>query len=496
MCQELKLFGFIEETLKELENRWEKLEDISKELEMFFEQILYKANKGYININYRVKSKKSLKEKIIRNDYYQKYDTKEKLFDNIPDIIGLRLECRFIQDETEIYKFLKKYFSEKTEDAEDFYYNLYNPNIILDLGSKQPKEQKNGIKMYRIDGRYLGGQHPVNFEIQIKSLVNIFWSEIEHKIIYKNYNYVIADSFYKDIMKAIKNSLTTIDQQLLLISNQFDMGDTTSPEKREEQLENLLSKMIYDIFAARIKDSIGVLVDFRKSCETIVKYVFRHLFNHDIERYSDNLSAGFDRLRQINESKIDFKEQITFEREPVFQNTCTSLLGTHIKSCMNEQFQWSLFFRVLFEIELGNNTEDFECFMHYYSEKIYDKISTGRLCSNFIVSETQVIIDTLMIQFAHIFIQANSVELLYDHVVEQIVRTMNIVIDTVYRNILTMEQWEKEKDIYLTLLELRLFTLFSMDIKAERVLDFLERVRYSKSNIEMPKGILKYIYKL
>ncbi|WP_069998947.1 GTP pyrophosphokinase [Cellulosilyticum sp. I15G10I2] len=493
---ELKLFAFIEEILSSLEDRKESLDQVSKELEVFFEELLYTANKGYININSRVKSKKSLKEKIIRNDYYQKYDTKEKLFDNIPDIIGLRLECRFIQDETEIYKFLKKYFNEKVEDIEDYYYSACNPNIMLDLGSKQPKEQKNGIKMYRIDGKYWGGQRPINFEIQIKSLVNIFWSEIEHKIIYKNYNYVIADAFYKDIMKAIKNSLTTIDQQLLLISNQFDMGDTTSLDKKEEQLENLLSKIIYDIFAVRIKDSIGVLVDFRKSCEAIVKYVFRHALGNDIENYSNNLILGFERLRKIDQSKIDFKEQIVFEREPIFQNECTSLLGSHIKECINDQFQWSLFFRVLFEIELDNNVEDFENYIQYYIEKIYCKIASNRLSSNFTMEETQCILDTLMIQFVNIFIQVNSVELLYDNVVEQIIRIMNIVIDALYRNILTFEQWEKEQDIYLTLLELRLFTLFNMDIKAEKVLDFLERVRYSRSNIEMPKGILKYIYKL
>ena len=493
---ELKLFGFIEEILNTLEDMKENLEEVSEELEVFFEQLLYTANKGYININTRVKSRKSLKEKIIRNDYYQKYDTKEKLFDNTPDIIGLRLECRFIQDETEIYKFLKKCFNEKVEEFEDHYCNPCNPSIILDLGSKQPKEQKNGIKMYRIDGKFLGGRKNINFEIQIKSLVNIFWSEIEHKIIYKNYNYVIADAFYKDIMKAINNSLTTIDQQLLLISNQFDTGDTNSFDKREEQLENLLSKIIYDIFAARIKDSIGVLVDFRKSCEAIVKYVLRHPLDNNIESYNNNLMIGVDRLRQLDQSKINFKEQIVFEREPIFQNKCASALGNNIKECMNEEFQWSLFFRVLFEIELGNNVEDFENFIHYYTEKIYCKIASNRLCSNFTVEETESISDTLMLQFVDIFIKVNSVELLYDNVVEQIIRKMNIVIDALYRNILTFEQWEDEKDIYLTLLELRLFTLFSVDIKPEKVLDFLERVRYSKSNIEMPKGMLKYIYKI
>lgn len=493
---ELKLFGFIEEVLEELDKMKVQLEEVSEEIETYFEELLCATNKGYININSRVKSKKSLKEKIIRNDYYQKYDTKEKLFDNISDLIGIRLECKFVQDETEIYKFIKRHFNEKAEGFEDYYYNASEPNIIFNLGGKQPKEQKNGVKMYRIDGKYLGGQKNINFEIQIKSLVNIFWSEIEHKIIYKNYNYIIADNFYKDIMKAIKNSLTTIDQQLLLISNQIETGETNTIDKREEQLENLLSKIIYDMFAIRMKDSIGVLVDFRKSCEAIVKYVFRDALENNIDKYNHNLITGFDRLKQIDQSSIDFKQKIIFEREPVFDNEYTAVLGTHIKNYTNEEFQWCLFFRVLFAIEVDNNVGDFETFIHYYTDKIYHKISCNRLSSNFTVKETKEILDTIMIQFAAIFIKVNSVELLYENVIEQITKIANSVIDTLYRNILTFEQWEEEKDIYLTLFELRLVTLFNIDIKPETVLDFLERVRYSKSNIEMPKGILKYIYKV
>ena len=35
----------------------------------------------------------------------------------------------------------------------------------------------------------------VNFELQVKSLIHVFWSEIEHEIIYKNNNYMLMDGF-------------------------------------------------------------------------------------------------------------------------------------------------------------------------------------------------------------------------------------------------------------------------------------------------------------
>lgn len=47
------------------------------------------------------------------------------------------------------------------------------------------KNKKNGFEIYRIDGVYEYNDQLFNFELQIKSLVNVFWGEIEHKIIYK-----------------------------------------------------------------------------------------------------------------------------------------------------------------------------------------------------------------------------------------------------------------------------------------------------------------------
>ncbi len=50
-------------------------------------------------------------------------------------------------------------------------------------------------------------------------MVNNFWGEIEHKIIYKNYNMILGDKFYKNILNSIKNNLCLIDNQLLTIFN-------------------------------------------------------------------------------------------------------------------------------------------------------------------------------------------------------------------------------------------------------------------------------------
>lgn len=493
---ELKLFGFIEEVLQDLEEKRPYLNEISEEIEVFFESLLIKSEEGYLNINSRVKSAKSLKEKIIRNQYYQKYNTKEMLFRHLPDVIGMRIECRFIQDEADLYKYIKKAFNEKSEYYEEYYCTPQKKNLLLNLSGKQPQEQKNGMKIYRIDGKYITDEMEVNFELQIKSLVNVFWGEIEHKVIYKNFNYVIADQFYKDIMKSIKTSLSTIDQQLLLISNQFAKSEGTDVEYQEKQMEKMLAKVVYDIFAKRMEESIGVLVDFRKSCEAIVRYVFRDTLDKDTATVSENFTIGFEKMRSIEEDLIDFTQSLEFDKEPEYRDAYTKVIGEHIKSRINEEFQWNLFFRILFAIEPENNRGDFENYLHYYTQRLYSKINYSKLNGNFTDEETKDILDKVLLKFAECFVKINSVELLYDNMMEQVIKHINNIVESIYKNVLIYEEWESVQDIYLNLLEVKIYMTFNIDIESKKALAILDAIRATKSNVEVPKGMIKYICKL
>jgi len=121
---ELKMFNFIEEVIEGLEKINDELQDDAKELEIYFEKLLEDSNDGDIKVDSRVKSSSSLREKIIRNSYYKKYKSSEEVILNLQDLIGVRIECRFIQDEMQIYKILKKLFKKRNEDG--YYYNPLN----------------------------------------------------------------------------------------------------------------------------------------------------------------------------------------------------------------------------------------------------------------------------------------------------------------------------------------------------------------------------------
>lgn len=491
---ELKMFSFINEVTKTLKSLNEKLEIASDEIENYFEEILLLNNEGYLNINSRVKSEESLKEKVLRNSYYKKYKSSDELIDNLSDLIGVRIECRFIEDEDKVYKVLLKHFNEIHTDG--YYYNSLNKNIRLELESKQPLEQKNGFEIYKIDGIYEYNNTTFNFELQIKSLVNIFWGEIEHKIIYKNNNYMVWDSFFKDMMGSIKKNLSMIDNQLLIIDNQFNKINAINLVDRKFQVETALSKIIYDIFSTKMKNSIGFIVDFKKSCDTIMKYIFRTNNAENMDDYNATLLKTFSRLNEIGKNNVDFNTEIKFERVIYLEDEFSRIISKEILNSINSDFKWNTFFRILFEIELGNNAEDFETFISFIRNRFYNNKSFSKLYVSFGEEKGNKIIDALMLNIANSFKSIDSINFIYDDSIEQMNEILDNFVDLICKKTKSYEEWEESKDIYLELFNLKKLSLFGVNIEINKVRELIEKVKDSDAKIKIGKGILDHIDKL
>lgn len=491
---ELKMFNFIEEVIGCLEEINDELQDKAKDLEIYFEKLLENNNDGDIKVNSRVKSSSSLREKIIRNNYYKKYKSGEEVISNLSDLIGVRVECRFIEDEMVIFKILKRLFNKRNADG--YYYNELNENIRLELSGKQPQEQKNGFEIFRIDGVYEINDRIIRFELQIKSLVNIFWGELEHKIVYKDHNYRIADGFLKELMGSIKKNLTMIDNQLLMIYNQFNSINSIDPMMRKSKVEIFLSKIIYDIFSAKMQNNIGFGVDFKESCDTIMKYIFRTRNAENLDDYNKTMVKTMDRLNSIGKNDVNFNSEIEFEREIHFEDAFSNKIGYIILNSINNEFQWNLFFRILFEIELGNNAEDFETFIKFVRTRFYENDSFLRLHSILNEEEFEGVKNDIMLTIAHSFEIVDSIEFIYDNNIDEINEVITSLIDLICEKISTYEEWEKTRDIGLNLLHFKVLSIFNCKVETYKVKELIEMVKSGAYKIEISKSILKYIDKL
>lgn len=439
-------FRYIDKALTTLDEKNEQLEVISKLLQMEFTEIMKLYTMDYLSITTRVKSRDSLKEKILRQGYYKKYNDPIRLIYQLSDLIGVRIECRFEQDERDIYKMLKKHFNIRNEEG--YYYNEMNPNVKLSLDGRQPQKQKNGFKIFRIDGIVTDTDTHLPFELQIKSLVNSFWGEIEHKIIYKNYNYLLVDDLLIEMMHSIKNNLALLDKQLLSIYRNVEQRQTDEDYQRKT-LEDVMAKMCNDVFAKQLKEQIGMNVNIKKACQTIMKYTFSPTQMLGFTDMSESLIKALERISEISNENVEFNVPITFSREPIYSTMFAQIIGPYFRDVMNKEFHWNLFFKILFAIEPQDSVDDFEKFLGFLETAYQTSPAMSRL-KKILYSQLDDHADEVLTAFsetvAHAIVTIDDVECVYEDKMTKVASIMTDSLREVTANMTTYDQWQSEKE--------------------------------------------------
>lgn len=362
----LDLFHKIDQTLALYQENVSLYEYHDKKLVSFFRSIASGPHDFLVGINSRVKSAESIKEKIIRSRIYMKMDQPDEILHHMSDVIGLTLECRFMSDEKELLELLREKFL--LSDDGTHFYTEENPNIWLNLKASQPQVQKNGYEIYRLDGILWEEEQSIRFEVQIKALVNLFWSNIEHKLVYKNTNYFEYDSFMKEILSSIKDNLQTIDNQLSIVYRQ--MQHINASETNEENFENLITKSLNDLFALKMSNSIGFSINIKNMSTIISHYIFVKDLKY--ETSTDRFAILFQTFKRLSNTNIDFESEIQFESYIVPNNNFEAIFGEYLYSVINLDYEWHAFFKMLFFIEPGNNIEDFQLFLKVIQAYLMD----------------------------------------------------------------------------------------------------------------------------
>ena len=373
----LNVFSYLEEACAVLEEKRLRYVENGAWITEFFEKTLSDAEET-VGVTYRIKTAASLKEKLVRNSLYKQYTARE-VVGACSDIIGVRVECRFEGDEKTVYGKLCQFFGVPCEEAGEGYFRPEGEHrIMLKLGSPQPEKQRNGLSIYRIDGCVFSDGERYNFELQVKSLVNSFWSEIEHKIIYKNKRYMLIDDFVSELMGSINENLKNIDRQLNML---FRRCLDTSHSEQREALENMLLTLINEVYSRLVEKRAGIAANIKPYSQALVKYILGYsTFAHrktmpakslpvQDAPYGGTTVRFMDWLRRVDFNDIRIGECI--ELPPVeYETELQAAIGKKLMAEMNEDFFCNTFFHILFSVEVGNDLQDFSTYVRYYAHRI------------------------------------------------------------------------------------------------------------------------------
>lgn len=337
-----------------------------------------------IAVTSRIKTRDSLKEKILRNSLYKEFEPERLVFE-MHDIIGVRIECRFFKDEAFLYQKIRETFSVDVGDG--FFSPVGKKAVKLKLDTPQPERQKNGFNIYRIDGSVAYAGETYNFELQIKSLVNSFWSEIEHKLIYKNIRYSPADNLMKELLNSIHESLTGVDHQLNLI---FDRINGNSLTNQQAQLQNMLTLGLNEVYTAIVKSKTGIDVGITDYSEAVVVYLLtassyaRDLGGVPLKKivregilgsdesdddelnYSGLLVNLMEWMRNVDYGTISIGEKIDLPMPTDVDAEVCKVFHNNI----NSDFYLNTFFHIFFSLERGDDLQDFSDYIRYYTNRI------------------------------------------------------------------------------------------------------------------------------
>ena len=237
-----------------------------------------------------------------------------------------------------------------------------------------------------------------------------------------------------------------VDKQLMILFNHLKELDEADIDKRKEQLETILSKIIYDIYSEKTKKEFGIVLDYRKSCDILVSYVLKQNEFNDPMNYDNVYLKVLSRLYQLREKDLDLNEYIEFEREICFEDEFSRKIGKAILEIINKDFKWNLFFKILFMIESGSNADEFEKFIIFLRDRFLNnlKLSEG-LNSRFSQEEKKEITMYIMDLIADTFIAKREIEFIND----DNINCMNEKINITLRKVMSYDMW-KENIKYFT----------------------------------------------
>ena len=219
-----KEFNISEESFRESRLTWEELDQIAEDFDSKrdehqntvkrYAEVLQKCD-GVHSLSYRVKDTSHLVEKIIRKNpkYIEEGDSlsKDNYESKITDLMGIRILLLFKEDWLSVHDYIMK----KYQDA------LFEPPFVYVRpgDSKLLYEGKLKIleKEYRSVHYVLKTEHGYGVEVQVRTLYEEAWSEIDHKL---RYPYDMTNEMLSNYLK-IMNNLTGMGDEMGTFLNSY-----------------------------------------------------------------------------------------------------------------------------------------------------------------------------------------------------------------------------------------------------------------------------------
>ncbi len=167
----------------------------------------------------------------------------------------------------------------------------------------------------------------------------------------------------KSMLETVRDNLDVVDRQLEIIYKEISNSSKRKQIGMDpDNFKVMLTASITELVNRKMKDTIGFTSDFKASASILAQFIYINDFAND----DDAKGKMIDYLEHLNllfASDLDFESPIFLEEEFVPNDKFSEILGNFWIERMNSDFDWHVFFVMLFAIEPHSATKDFSDFI-------------------------------------------------------------------------------------------------------------------------------------
>lgn len=276
-----------EQIFLEFQEQKHRYETLSEKSLVLIKSLLDHESINYHSITQRTKDNDSFKKKI------SKPEKNYKSINDITDISGIRIVTYFSEDVDEIAKIIESEFDvdkdnsidkRKASDPEKFGYLSLHYVLSFNKARKELREYKS--------------IRDLKFELQIRSILQHAWAEIEHDMGYKNPH---------GIPKEIKRKFARVAGLLEIADSEFN-GLRSNLKKYGNDVENLISNNDLDIEINSL--SLASAYKNIKSLIDLDKKISELFINQIEEANPKNFEGIAQRFKSVGIKKISDLENL------------------------------------------------------------------------------------------------------------------------------------------------------------------------------------------
>lgn len=247
---------------EKLNGSWEQLMKIGEEYEGNLEKYLERIQSFISEIStfehvhsyrYRLKKTDSLLKKIVIKSVSKNFlINKDNYLKEITDLLGIRILYIFKEDCFSIHQQIMNSFGNQTAesvriklrdgDSEEYY-----KDIKIKSGAIVEKNIYRSIH-YTLYSNKNNTEEP-KIEIQTRTIFEEGWSEINHKLVYKN----LADKYEvlknaSDVLNGLVGNCDKIGSMMKILYDEYINGLNISDEKQDNSSDKVNVKTVGDVF--------------------------------------------------------------------------------------------------------------------------------------------------------------------------------------------------------------------------------------------------------